>query len=246
MSSLLFVQRSAQKIMRSLLRAATLLPVVINGYSPVALSDDDLTNPSPAQLAVTQLLEARVGYEADAVSVEIQDAATRLSDCAQAAPFLPREDSPLWGRITVGVVCEHPPSPRYLQTRVIALGSYVTAATTVQPGTVIEPWMLRSDHGDLGALPARTLRDPSQAIGQEARQRLTDGAAVQEHQLRAPLLVTRGQLVTLEAQGSGFTIHREGEALDSAGRGEQVRVRISRQQTLTGTVISAGRVSTFD
>lgn len=224
------------------------LLAAINAYPAPGLAGDadPSTTPASAELAITLLLEARVGYEADEVRVEIQDAATRLSDCDNPAPFLPREDTPLWGRVTVGIKCDNPPTPRYLQIRVIALGSYVTAATVIQPGTRIESWMLGIGHGDLGALPARALRDPEQVVGQEARQRLTEGSPVQAHQLRSPLLVTRGQIVAVEARGRGFTISREGEALDSAGLGEPVRVRISRNQTLNGTVIGAGRVGTLE
>lgn len=193
--------------------------------------------------AIKALLTARVGYEADEVHVEMESALSRLSDCDSAAPFLPRDDTPLWGRITIAVTCDGASSPHYLQVRVIAIGSYVSAATAIDAGTVIEPWMLKLSQGDLGELPARALRLPDDAVGQEARQRLREGAPVQAHQLRAPYLVTRGQMVAIEAQGRGFSINRDGEALDSGGRGDSVRVRISRQQTVTATVVGTGRVS---
>lgn len=217
-----------------------LSPACSAAGTPVTSDDHRLPN---AEAAITEFLTARVGYEADEVRVELEGASARLLDCTNAAPFLPRDDTPLWGRITVAVACDDASTPRYLQVRVIALGSYVSAATTVQPGTLIEPWMLELSHGDLGELPVRTLRFPGDAVGQEARQRLSEGAPVRAHQLRPPVLVTRGQTVAIEAQGRGFSINREGEALDSGGHGESVRVRISRQQTLTATVIGSGRVS---
>ncbi len=224
----------------------TLLSALYSAFSTAGNSPSDdgsLSHSTAAEAVIEAFLTARVGYEADEVHVELEGASARLRDCVDAAPFLPRDDTPLWGRITIAVACDGASTPHYLQVRVVAFGSYVSAATTVQPGTLIEPWMLELSHGDLGELPARTLRFPGEALGQEARQRLSEGAPVRAHQLRPPILVTRGQTVAIEAQGRGFSINREGEALDSGGQGESVRVRISRQQTLTATVIGSGRVS---
>lgn len=242
--------------MLALLLSCCMTPYAATGHDAATghATTDDVTDgqtdsretPDPtraAEATIAEWLRTRVGHEAKEVNIQLEGTPTRLANCDNATPFLPREDTPPWGRITVAVACDTPPTPRYIQVRVIALGSYITAATTIQPGTVIEPWMLTTSQGDLGTLPSRALLDPVEALGLEARQRLPEGGSIQAHQLRAPTLVTRGETVVIEVQGRGFSINREGEALDSGGRGEPVRVKVSHQQTLTATVLAAGRVS---
>ena len=62
---------------------------------------------------------------------------------------------------------------------------------------------------------------------------------------RAEKVVARGEVVTMAVRGNGFTLSRQGEALDSGAVGEWIRVRpagAARQETVRVRVLQPGRV----
>ena len=59
-------------------------------------------------------------------------------------------------------------------------------------------------------------------------------------------LVQRGEMVAVTVRGTGFSLTRKGEALDSGGQGEWIRVRLSgagnRREPVRARVLQPGRV----
>ena len=64
--------------------------------------------------------------------------------------------------------------------------------------------------GDLGALPASVLTDPTQAIGKTVRNGIAAGQPLRSDLLTAAWAVQQGQSVKLLSTGAGFTISNEG------------------------------------
>lgn len=179
---------------------------------------------------------------ADDVNVEVFPPSANFGACPAPRAFFPNGRQRQWGRVSVGVECEGA-QVRYMQAEVQGIGGYVTAAERIEANTVIDQGMLVIRQGNLNRLPRNTIRQADEAIGLLTRRAITAGSTLQEHQLRAIPLVERRQTVSVEAQGKGFRISREGEALEDGGLGDEVRIRLSRREIITGRVVGSGRVA---
>src|SRR5690606_25295811 len=72
-----------------------------------------------------------------------------------------------------------------------------------------------------------------------ARSRIAAGQTIRASALRSAEAVTRGQQVRITAQGRGFVVSGEGEALGDAPPGAAVQVRTPSGQIVSGIVRSA-------
>jgi flagella basal body P-ring formation protein FlgA len=61
-------------------------------------------------------------------------------------------------------------------------------------------------------------------IGMEARQPIAAGAVVYTEAVQSPILVKRGELITVSSQGSGFRVKTTARALHDCSKGELVQV----------------------
>ncbi|SEL74777.1 flagellar basal body P-ring formation chaperone FlgA [Halomonas daqiaonensis] len=178
------------------------------------------------------------------IVIDVHPPRASLSACEDPTPFLPNASSRPVGRVSVGVRCgDQGRQVRYLQAEIHVTGSYVEVSRKIEAGETIRPEHLVERQGSLGRLPQRTILDPDQAIGQEATRPLAAGVTLQDHHLRPRQLVKRGQRVVIEAQGAGFRIAREAEALEPGGEGERVRVRLPDREILEARVIGEGRMA---
>lgn len=61
--------------------------------------------------------------------------------------------------------------------------------------------------------------------------------------VRAPVLVTKGSLITMVVQTPTMTLTSKGKAMDNGAMGEAVRIQNSQSKTVVeGEVVSAGTV----
>jgi flagella basal body P-ring formation protein FlgA len=116
----------------------------------------------------------------------------------------------------------------------------VVATRTLRPQAVIQP-------GDVVTVAASVdgaLRDPAEAIGQEARVAIYAGRPIHAADLAPPALVERNQLVTLAFAVGPLVIRAEGRALARGARGEVVRVmNLASRSVVSGRVEGPGLVS---
>ncbi|RKP44397.1 flagellar basal body P-ring formation protein FlgA [Trinickia fusca] len=171
------------------------------------------------------------------ISVTVAPAFPRgLAACSTLSPFMP-PNARLRGRTTVGVRCagEHPWTI-YLQARVALVATYYLAARQIEPGILLTAEDLTPREGDLANLPQAVITDPSQAVGAVALARIGSGMLLRQDMLKSATSVTIGQTVRVVAVGQGFTISSEGSVMNNASPGQQVRVKTSGGQIISGTV----------
>lgn len=200
--------------------------------------------PEIVQARVLELLERETSGLPGTVSIEISplDPANLLPPCAALEAFLPA-GTRAWGRISVGVRCDSPVVwTVYLQAQVAVAGSYLVSARPLRAGQIVGPEDVELRNGDLTALPANTLTDGSMASGRTTRFAIAAGQPLRGDMLRIPHAVRQGQNVQVVSIGSGFQIESEGRALNNAGPGESVRVRLMNGQTVSGVARPDGIV----
>ncbi|SAL63959.1 flagellar basal body P-ring formation chaperone FlgA [Caballeronia telluris] len=159
-----------------------------------------------------------------------------LAPCTALDPFMPT-GARLWGRTTVGVRCVgERPWTLYLQVRVSINATYYLAARAIAPGEVLSAADLIARDGDLTSMPQAIVTDPTQAVGAVALSRVPAGLPLRTDMLRGATSVSIGQNVRVVADGSGFSISAEGSVMNNAAPGQQVRVKTSAGQIITGVV----------
>jgi len=96
---------------------------------------------------------------------------------------------------------------------------------------------------DRARVASATVLDRTNVVGLAARRTLRRGEPLNSGDLRAPVLVRRGALVTMEIQTSQMRLTARGKALESGSRGDTVRIRnIQSKRVIEGTVVGADRV----
>lgn len=226
--------------MQAMLRSALLLALFV-ALPSAAVAQQPV---EPVEASVRALLERETAGLPGQTEITVGqlDPANRLPPCASLQAFLP-SGMRAWGQVSVGVRCDSPVVwTVYVPARVAVLAEYVVTQRPLHPGQIIGPDDLRLEHGDLAALPNSTLSDPSRAIGTHVRQAIAAGQPLRQEQLRLPPAVEQGQTVRIVGSGTGFNVSAEGRAMNRAGDGESVRVRLSNGQVVTGTARAGGVV----
>lgn len=172
------------------------------------------------------------------------DPRLRLRQCTA-----PLQASVLGGRARVGatsvaVRCEDGrPWTLYVTARVVVFGEVLVAARALRRGETLHAGDLRRERRDLSRLPYGYLSEAAEAEGKVLQRSYLAGQAVQPNHLEAPLLVKRGQQVTLHARTDSVEIRMAGEALSDGAQGERIRVRNhSSDRIVEGEVVAKGVV----
>ena len=185
----------------------------------------------------TQGLPGQVSY-----SVGPLDQHAQRAPCSAFEPFLP-PGGQLWGRTTVGIRCLAPSAwTVYVAVQVKVSGSYLLTARQLTAGQIVSATDVRTQSGDLGALPASVLTDPAQAVGKTVRNGVAAGQPLRGDLLIAPWAVQQGQSVKLLSSGTGFTVSNEGKALNNATEGQIAQVRTATGQVVSGVARAGGIV----
>lgn len=88
------------------------------------------------------------------------------------------------------------------------------------------------------------ISDVSQLIGLSAKRGLRVGQPIRTSEVRAPLLVTKGQVVTLIVKTPAMTLTSQGRAMEDGSRGDVIRITNTQSHTtVEGTINRAGVVT---
>ncbi|HEY4805945.1 MAG TPA: flagellar basal body P-ring formation chaperone FlgA [Paraburkholderia sp.] len=165
-----------------------------------------------------------------------------LAACTSLEPFMP-PGARTFGRTSVGVRCiGAKPWTLYVGARIAIEVTYYVASRQIGAGESLSAADFMPRSGDLASLPQTIITDPNQATGAVALARISAGLPLRSDMLRSAASVIIGQTVKVIAVGTNFTISAEGSALNNGEPGQQVRVRTSGGQIITGVVKDAGTV----
>ncbi len=130
-----------------------------------------------------------------------------------------------------------------VRVEVEAFGPVVTARRAIARGALISADDLAVEERDLGGPSTALVRNPADAIGKEANVALAAGTPIAAQALASPLLVRRGDVVTLVVETAGMRLSLPGEALEAGSAGARVRaVNRRSKQEIAGHVVDRGIV----
>ena len=81
-------------------------------------------------------------------------------------------------------------------------------------------------------------------IGKQLKRRLSQNKLIKSNYVKSPTLVKRGELVSIVAKNTGYSVKMTGTAMMSGAQGDRIRVKNkSSKRIVEGTVQQAGIVS---
>jgi len=171
------------------------------------------------------------------VSVGSLDARLRLAPCTRVEPYIP-VGLRLWGRTRLGLRCADGGGRWnvFLPVTVKAFGPAWVLRDNVLTGAVLAPGDAIEGEADWAAENSPVMADPAQWIGQTASRALLAGQPVRQSMIKPSQAFAAGSQVRVVAQGVGFEISSDAQAITPGVVGQQVRVRMENGRIATGVV----------
>lgn len=118
--------------------------------------------------------------------------------------------------------------------RIHALQDVVVAVRELPRRTLIRAADVRLERRASSRLPAGAARELAQVVGKEAARGFAPGEVVTTQGLSAPLVIRRGDIVSLILEGPNFRIQARGIAREDGTLGEPIRVmnQASRREVM--------------
>ncbi len=173
-------------------------------------------------------------------SVEAIDPRLVLENCSKMEAFLPIGGQ-LIGRVSVGVRCLDAKSWRiFIPVQIKITRDLIISARPLSSGQVVRA-------GDIARQSTEIMQDvgitdEKRVLGKVLRYSISAGSIIRPEMLRAAYSVKQGQSVQIIARGGGFTLSNTGVALNNAGAGESVQVRIGSGRVISGNATEEGSV----
>ncbi|NRG18016.1 flagellar basal body P-ring formation protein FlgA [Rhizobiales bacterium] len=130
-----------------------------------------------------------------------------------------------------------------LRGRAVELVEVYAPAARIDRGAVISRGDLTAVKLPRNRVNERMITDPEEAVGLAAKRRLRASAPLLSGDLQPPVLVERGDKVTLVYKVPGMTLTAQGQAIAQGGKGDVVDIiNLQSRRTISATVVSRGRV----
>lgn len=177
------------------------------------------------------------------VSVGTLDSRLRLASCSRVEPYIP-VGTRLWGRTRLGLRCIEGMGKWnvFLPVTIKAIGRAWVMRRDVAPGTVLGEADVMEAEVDWAEEPSPIIADPALWVGQVAVRNLMTGQALRQNMVRPAQVFQAGAQVRIVAQGVGFQIHSDGQAVSPGVVGQMAKVRMDNGRVMSGTVLDARTV----
>jgi flagella basal body P-ring formation protein FlgA len=235
------IRRIALQAILPLLTLTLLPPLFAEVPAQVALA---APAPTVADGNINALLEREAaghGWRLE-INVGQLDSRMTLAPCANIEPFLPAGTRP-WGRIQVGMRCKEGAAwTVYLPVNVKVFGQALSAKKSLMSGSHPADSDVELIDTELSRETGTPVTELKQLAGRILTRALFPGQVLRLEQFRAAPVIGQGDQVKLVANGPGFSVSAEGEALAHAAEGQVVRVKTDTGRIVSGTAHQGGIV----
>jgi flagellar basal body P-ring formation protein FlgA len=189
--------------------------------------------------------------QSQAIKVEVKvgslDNRLRLVKCDQNLAMVSKDTSLSGGNINVQVECKGSSTWTILvPTQAKVFRSVAVASRNLQRGEVIHANDLTSDVKNAGDLRLGFTLTTEALIGKEVKYTINKGEAFRNSALDTPLVIKRGDTVTMEAAVGGISVRTNATAISDGRIGQQIRVKnIQSARVVNAKVVSAGKVQSI-
>jgi flagella basal body P-ring formation protein FlgA len=171
------------------------------------------------------------------------DSRLRLASCGKVELYLP-VGTRLWGKTRLGMRCLEGASKWnvFLPVTVKAVGKAWVLRRDVAPGALLTQEDLMQADVDWAEEVSPVLAEPSQWMGQVAIRSLGTGQSLRQNMVRPAQVFQAGAQVRVLAQGEGYQISADGQALSAGIVGQATRVKMENGRIMSATVLDARTV----
>ena len=190
------------------------------------------------QLAVAATQAATPGVTRVDISVGALDTRLRLAPCQRVEPYLP-PGTRLWGKTRIGLRCTQGSAlwNVYLPITVKVMGPALVSVATLAAGSIVTPADVIQAEVDLAEDASTALHDSALVVGRTLARPLSAGQSVRQTHLKLRQWFAAGETVQVVAQGSGFSVSGEAQALTAGIEGQPSRVRTESGRVLIGVAV---------
>lgn len=177
------------------------------------------------------------------VNVGTADARLKLAPCDQVEHYFPA-GAQAWGNTRVGVRCVDGVARWNITVpaQVQAWGTAWVVQNPVLAGNPIQESDLTAEEVDWAAQADAVVTERAQWAGQLAARPLNVGQTLRRSMLKPAQVLAMGSTVRVVAQGPGFAVSTEAQALSAGAVGQAVRVRLEGGRIASGTVVDSRTV----
>ncbi|MEP7100291.1 MAG: flagellar basal body P-ring formation chaperone FlgA [Burkholderiales bacterium] len=195
------------------------------------------------QLALDGTHAGAPGMPRVEVTVGQLDPRLRLAPCQRVEPYVP-DGMRMWGKSRIGLRCVQGTTKWnvYLPITVKVFGSALVATSGLSSGSVLTAADLSVAEVDLAEDNSAPITKSELAVGRTLARTLKAGQGLRQSHLKARQWFAAGETVTVLAQGEGFSVAGEAQALNPGIEGQPVRVRTENGRVLTGQPVGERRV----
>ena len=235
------------RLSRCMKGAVGALLIAFGCSAALAQTFNQATLQGSVQTWVAQALEAGQGSADPTLRWDVEvgaiDARLKLAPCTRTEVFLP-PGAKLWGRSRVGVRCLEGTS-RWNVSLPVTVNAWgkawvvkgqVSAGSTILISDVVETEVNWSEES------ATVLLDPSLWLGYVATRPLNTGQTLRQGMVRPAQVFQAGSQVRVVAQGPGFQVSSDGQALSAGVVGQSARVRLDNGRVANGIVLDVRTV----
>jgi flagella basal body P-ring formation protein FlgA len=193
---------------------------------------------------VKQTLTNKIKADNYEINVLPLDNLLKLPECTQALTAVMAGDVVNAGRITVGVRCDTGSKWSIFTSAIVKLFDQVLVlAQPIQQGEIISPQHLTMEKRDVSILRGDFITRVEQLENKQATRYLPKGTILSLKYFAEPLLIKRGDRVTISAIKTTFNIEMKGIAMSDGLKNQRISVKNeSSGRIISATVIEAGRV----
>ena len=177
------------------------------------------------------------------VSVGALHPRRKLAACSQVEPYVP-VGTRLWGKSRLGLRCMDPGIRWnvFLPVTVRAFGPAWVIKGNVAPGTTLTESDAMESEVDWAEEISPIISKPGQWIGQVALRPLTTGQPLRQAMVRPAQVFQAGAQVRVIAQGVGFQVTSDAQAVSAGVIGQPARVRMENGRIMSGVVLDTHTV----
>ncbi len=150
-------------------------------------------------------------------------------------------------RITAGVSCHGDKSwTIYLSAKVSMMQQVLVASRALTRGSIITKKDFQLQARNITRLHQGFLQDPADAQGKTLKRNLRKGKVITPRLIATPLMVKKGNHITILADTSGINVRMAGKALTNGAMGDRIRVQnMSSKRELEAIVAAPGIVKVY-
>ncbi|MET0378890.1 MAG: flagellar basal body P-ring formation chaperone FlgA [Spongiibacteraceae bacterium] len=232
---------------RGILRAFYLLPALLGVAAAQALDHNGLRQNVEAFVqSQIPVLQNRYGRTSRIeFALVAMDPRLNLPDCSQPLALAIKEQANITSRLNIQVSCNTGmgwnvfiPVDVAIYLPVVSANGLLARNTTLAAGDI------QMTETDITRINGQYLTRAQDAVGLSLKRQLNPGTAITSDLLSQPILIKRGDSVTITAESDGLSVKMPGVAMSDGRRGEQIRIKNNNSAKIVDArVVEAGQVT---